>query len=794
MKFSEAWLREWVNPDLSTEALVERLTLAGLEVSSLKPVVPSLKGVKVAKILAVKPHVSADHLQICQVDIGNGSPLTVVCGAPNVRVGLFVPLATVGAQLPTGAKIERVEVREVDSFGMLCSAAELGLAEHSTELLELPEEASLFLGTDLYKFLQLDDVSIEIDLTPNRSDCLSLAGVAREVGALTQCVVIRPSIEPVAAESKDVFPVAVTAPEACPRYVGRVLRGINPQAQTPWWLRERLRRSGIRSLGAVVDITNYVMLELGQPMHAFDLEKLEGGIQVRYGRPNEELALLDGTQLRLDAETLVIADQRRTLALAGIMGGAESGIGNQTQHLFIESAFFSPTVIAGRARLHGLHTDSSHRFERGVDPELPRQAMERATALLIQIAGGQAGPVIEVKDPSYLPMRPTIILRTAHIRRVLGIEIAETTVTEQLTRLGLEVEQIDHGWRVKVPSFRFDLAVEVDLIEELGRLHGYDRLPSTRPVGRLRPRLKTESRISRGRIGQVLVNRGYQEAMTYSFVDPKLQQLLDPKRASIALANPISVDMAVMRTTLWPGLIQALRHNLHRQQERVRFFEYGLTFNGQLADIKQERMIAGLVSGTDYQEQWGLKARMADFFDLKGDVEALLGLGGQWDDFEFIADPHPTLHPGQSARIIRKDQPIGWLGALHPILEEKLDLTGHVYLFSLQAEAVEEGGLPVFQPLSKFPAIRRDIAFLVNRNIPVQAVLDCFLRLESDILNEYRLFDVYTGKGVDPDKKSLALKLILQHSSYTLTDDEVNAFMERVMAVLITELGAIIRE
>ncbi|ADE16254.1 phenylalanyl-tRNA synthetase, beta subunit [Nitrosococcus halophilus Nc 4] len=792
MKFSEAWLRQWVNPDLSTEALVERLTLAGLEVDSVESAAPPFDGVRVAKVLSVEPHPKADRLQVCQVDVGDGSPLTVVCGAPNVREGLLAPLAMVGARLPAGAKIERAKLQGVESFGMLCSAAELELAEQSVGLLELSEEASP--GDDLHEFLQLDDVSIEIDLTPNRSDCLSVAGIAREVGVLTQSAVTKPDLEPVPAKIEDTFPITVMAPEACPRYLGRVLRGVNPQAQTPWWLRERLRRSGIRSLGLVVDITNYVMLELGQPMHAFDLEQLEGGIQVRYGRPGESLTLLDGTHLQLAAETLVIADQQRALALAGIMGGEESGISDQTQHLFLESAFFNPTVIAGRARLYGLHTDSSHRFERGVDPELPRRAMERATALLIEIAGGQAGPIIEVVDSSQLPPRPTIILREARIRRVLGVEIAESQITEQLTRLGLEVERIAEGWRAKVPSFRFDLALEIDLIEELGRLHGYDGLPSTRPVGQIRPMLKTEAGVSVSRIREVLVDRGYQEAITYSFVDPKLQQWLDPEGTPVALNNPISTDMAVMRTTLWSGLIQALRYNVHRQQERIRLFEYGLTFNGQLTYLKQERTIAGLVSGACYPEQWGVAARPVDFFDLKGDVEALLGLGGQRDCFEFVAEQHPALHPGQSARIVREGRPVGWVGALHPALEGKLDLGGHVYLFALQVEAVECGGLPAFQSLSKFPAIRRDIAFLVSKNIPAQAVFDCLKGLESDILKEFQLFDVYTGKGVDPDKKSLALRLILQHPSYTLTDDKVNAFMERVVTGLTTELGAIIRE
>ncbi|KFI23100.1 phenylalanine--tRNA ligase subunit beta [Nitrosococcus oceani] len=792
MKFSEAWLRTWVDPDISRETLVERLTLAGLEVESTEPVAATFKGVKAAKIVAVEPHPSARHLQVCQVDIGSDSLLTVVCGAPNARAGLWAPLAIIGAQLPAGIRIELAKLQGVESFGMLCSAAELGLAEQSAGLLELPEGD--FPGVDLHEFLQFDDISIEVDLTPNRSDCLSVAGIAREVGVLTQSPVTEPAIEPVTAQIGDIFPVTVTAPAACPRYLGRVLRGVNPQTQTPWWLRERLRRSGIRSLGLVVDVTNYVMLELGQPMHAFDLERLKGGIQVRYGQADEALTLLDGTHLRLDEETLIIADQQRALALAGIMGGEESGINNQTRHLFLESAFFNPSVIAGRARFYGLHTDSSHRFERGVDPELPRRAMERATALLLEIAGGQAGPVIEVADSSQLPPQATIILRKARIHRVLGVEISESRITEQLTRLGLKVERIEEGWEVKVPSFRFDLALEVDLIEELGRLYGYDRLPSTRPVGQIQPVLKTEAGAFIDRIRQVLVDRDYQEAITYSFVDQELQQLLDPEGSPLALNNPISTDMAVMRTTLWTGLVQALQYNSYRQQERIRFFEYGLTFNGQLADLKQERTIAGLISGASYPEQWGLVGRPADFFDLKGDVEAILSLVGQRNCFEFVAASHPALHPGQSAQILREGQVVGWLGALHPWLESKLDLSSRAYLFSLQLEAVERGSLPVFQSLSKFPAIRRDIAFLVNANIPAQVVFDCLKGCESDILKEFQLFDVYTGKGIDPDKKSLALKLILQHPSYTLTDDRVNIFIERVMALLVTELGAIIRE
>jgi phenylalanyl-tRNA synthetase beta chain len=792
MKFSEAWLREWVNPDISTAALVEQLTLAGLEVDSVEPVAPPLKGVKVARIAVVAPHPQTTNLHVCQVDTGGGSLLTVVCGAPNVQVGLLAPLATVGAQLPAGTTVEAVEIHGVESAGMLCSAAELGLTEQSTGLLVLPEEAAP--GTDIRELLGLDDVSIDIDLTPNRGDCLSIAGIAREVGVLTQCAVSVPPMEPVTPVIKDTFPVTVVAPEACPRYLGRVLRGINTRASTPWWLQERLRRSGIRSLGLVVDVTNYVMLELGQPMHAFDLGQLQGGIQVRYARPDEPLTLLDGRQLQLDPETLVIADQQRPLALAGIMGGEESGIGEETQDLFLESAFFSPTLIAGRARFYGLHTDSSHRFERGVDPELPRQAIERATALLLAFSGGQAGPVLEVTASSQLPSCPTIILRSARIRRILGIDIPAHQVEEQLTRLGLEIKRVGEDWQVNVPSFRFDLALEIDLIEELGRLHGYDRFPSTRLGGQIQPVLAPEARVPTSRICQVLVDRGYQEAITYSFVEPKLQQLLEPEQIPIELANPISADMAVMRTTLWSGLIQVLRYNLYRQQDRVRIFECGLTFNGQLADIKQEKFIAGLVVGPYYPEQWGISQRSIDFFDVKEDVEAVLALGGKRAAFEFIADKHPALHPGQSARITQQGHTVGWLGALHPALMKALDLPHSVYLFSLQLNAVENGILPFFQPLSKFPSIRRDIALLVNKEIPAGAVFNCLRGLGSDILKEFQLFDVYTGKGVEADKKSLALSLILQHPSYTLTDKEVNAFMERVITVLVTDLGAIIRE
>ena len=563
MKFSEQWLREWVNPDISTADLVAQLTMAGLEVDAVEPVAPFFSNVVVGEVLSVEPHPAADRLRVCQVNVGEATPLGIVCGAANVAAGARVPVAMVGAKLPGGLAIERSKLRGVASEGMLCSAKELGLAESAEGLLLLPGDAEP--GREVRDYLALNDVSIELGLTPNRGDCLGVAGIARETAVLNRCPVQGPAIDPVAPLIGDEFPVEVDAPHACPRYLGRVVRGIDLQARTPVWMHERLRRSGLRSINAVVDITNYVLLELGQPMHAFDLDKLKGGIRVRMARPGERLQLLDGQQVSCDETTLVIADDSQAVAMAGIMGGAATAVEEGTTQLFLESAFFAPAAMAGRARHYGLHTDSSHRFERGVDPELPRRAIERATALLMSIAGGKPGPIVEKASPADCPDLPAIVLRAARLRRLLGVEIESAEVTDILQRLGMVVSEEQQGWRVTPPSFRFDIRIEADLIEEIARIHGYSKFPSNRPSMRASlPRLP-EGRIEAARIRQRLIERGYQEAITYSFVDPRMQAALDPGQAPFALANPISAEMAVMRTSLWPGLMQAVLYNRNRQ-------------------------------------------------------------------------------------------------------------------------------------------------------------------------------------------------------------------------------------
>ncbi|WP_127477112.1 phenylalanine--tRNA ligase subunit beta [Sulfurivermis fontis] len=792
MKFSAQWLREWVNPAVDIDTLSAQLTMAGLEVDAVAPVAETFTGVVVGEVLRVEKHPDADKLRVCQVNTGSGEPLNIVCGAANVRVGLRVPTATIGAVLPGDFRIKRSKLRGVESFGMLCSAKELGLAETSDGLLELPTDAPV--GQELRTYLQLDDVIFELGLTPNRGDCLSIAGIAREVGVINRCAVTAPRIAAVAASSADAFPVNVSAAADCPRYAGRVIRGINPQAATPVWMAERLRRSGVRSLGPAVDITNYLLLELGQPMHAFDLAKLQGGIEVRRARAGEKLTLLNGSTVELDGETLVIADGRGPQALAGVMGGEATAVGEGTVDIFLESAFFAPEAIAGRARRYGLHTDSSHRFERGVSPVLQRDALERATALFIEITGGVPGPVVEVVHEAHLPRREPIVLRQARIKRVLGFELEPAEVTDVLTRLGLDVVQVAEGWRVTAPAWRFDLTIEEDLIEELARIHGYDKLPSIRPVAALQMGAVPEGQVDLAQLRRLLVTRGYQEAVTYSFVAPEMQKLLDPGLEPLALANPISAEMAVMRTTLWAGLVQALAYNINRQQGRVRLFESGLRFLPGADGLRQERMIAGLAYGDVVPEQWGEPARVVDFFDLKGDVEALLALAGLNSAVRFVAATHPALHPGQSARIEYDGALLGWLGALHPVVADKLGLAAPVLVFELALEPLLRGYLPRFRELSRFPAVRRDIALVVDSSLQVDAVLSVVRRAAPDTLRELKLFDLYTGKGIDPGRKSLALGLTLQADSRTLTDSEVDAALEAILAALKTELGATLRD
>ncbi|NQY26798.1 MAG: phenylalanine--tRNA ligase subunit beta [Piscirickettsiaceae bacterium] len=791
MKFSEKWLREWVNPDIDSATLVAQLTQAGLEVDAVEPVAGDFSGVVVGQVVSVEPHPDANKLRCCKVDIASDEYLSIVCGAANVREGLKIPVAVVGSILPGNFKIKKAKLRGVESFGMLCGASEIGLIDNVNGLMELADDAPV--GTDFREYLDLDDVSIDVDLTPNRSDCLGIAGIAREVGVLTGCDVTQWPEEKVAEQSTMQFDVTVEAPADCPSYVGRVIEAVNVQATTPLWMQEKLRRSGLRSISPVVDVTNYVMLELGQPMHAFDLEKLKGGITVRLANKEEKITLLDGQEIEISENTLVIADQTSAQALAGIMGGEASSVTDATQNLFLEAAFFNPTSIAGRARAYGLHTDSSHRFERGVDPKLARKAIERASALLLDIVGGQAGPITEVVSESDLPKAAVINLRADRIKRVLGIAIEAEHVEDQLTRLGMNVEANEEGWQVTAPSFRFDIEIEVDLIEELGRLYGYDKLPETRPQGTVLTTNISEHTLATHRLQSLLVDRGYQEAITYSFVDPNIQQHLAIEgEQAIALANPISADLSVMRTSLWPGLVQALVHNLNRQHDRIRLFEVGRIFTGTSDNVEQHRQIGGIVCGSRYAEQWSEKQRPVDFYDVKADVEALLNLGGN-DDIHFVVEQHPALHPGQTARIYNGDNAIGWIGALHPRLNKPLEINTRVYVFELNLSSVLSAQVPSFESLSKFPMIRRDLALLVDTHINAGEIDRCLRGVRSDILKSIQLFDVYSGEGVEDGKKSLAIAFHLQHSDRTLTDDEVDTLIDSVAQSMLEQVGAVIR-
>lgn len=792
MKLSEKWLREWVNPRLDTKQLAERLTMAGLEVGAVEPVAPPLDDVVVGEILSVTAHPNAERLRVCEVNVGEKRPRTIVCGATNAAAGLKAPVALPGAKLPGDKTIAEAELRGVKSSGMLCSTQDLDLDESSDGLLVL--EAAAKPGMALTKLLGLDDVALEIDLTPNRGDCLSVAGIAREVAALTGARLNAPASRRVPVKSRRRLKVALKAPQDCPVYAGRIIEDIDPQAVTPTWMKERLRRSGVRAIHPVVDVTNYVLLELGQPMHAFDLERLRGGIQARPARTGEQITLLDGKQVAPPPGTLLIADDRKPLALAGIMGGLDSAVSAATRHLFLESAHFRPEAIAGRARALGLQTEASQRFERGVDPKLPRIALERATALLLATVGGRAGPITEQTAKRHLPQPTPIALRAARITRILGHKVPSPQAVGILKRLGTKVRPAAGGWRVLPPSYRFDLRREIDLIEEIARVHGYEKLPPSRPRLDMSARPLPEGRLLPVRLRTVLVDRDYQEVITYSFVDPALQKRLDPAIEPLRLANPIAADMAVMRSTLWTGLLQTLVYNLNRQSERLRIFELGRRFLLHANKLAQEPTLAGAVTGPLAPPQWGMNDRAADFFDIKADVQALLALTGRGADFRFRAARHPALHPGMTAEILSAAGPVGWIGALHPELGQKLGLTQAVYLFELAVTAIEQVNVPIYREISRFPAIRRDLAVVVDEGLPADSVLGLIRNVAGNLLVKLELFDEYRGKGIDSGRKSLALGLTLQESSRTLKDSEVDAVVARVLAALEAEFGARLRQ
>jgi phenylalanyl-tRNA synthetase beta chain len=792
MKFSEKWLREWVDPPVSTTGLVERLTMAGLEVDSVERLGADIEGLVVGEVVSVEKHPDADKLRVCTVNAGQGESLQVVCGAPNVRAGGKYPLATVGARLPGDTTIRKSRLRGVESHGMLCSARELGLGEAHQGLLELPHDAPA--GADIRTVLGLDDTLIEVDLTPNRGDCLGIEGIAREVGALTGSPLTPADITPMPPVIPDSFPVTVQTPEACPRYLGRVIRGIDPAAATPHWMQERLRRSGLRAIDPVVDVTNYVLLELGQPMHAFDLAQLAGGVLVRYALENERLTLLDERTVTLDTATLVIADHEKPLAIAGVMGGMHSGVSGATRDIFLECAYFTPEAIAGRARKYGMQTDSAHRFERGVDPMLQHRAIERATSLLMAIAGGQPGPVFEACSPQHLPQRLPIALGSGRIERVLGFEPEPAMVTEILEKLGMTVSVAADGWQVSPPSFRFDIAIEADLIEEIARVYGYDRLPARAPVGALEMHPCREAELSVERIAQALVDLGYQEAVTYSFVDPEWEQALNPGREPITLQNPISSEMSVMRTSLWPGLLKTVRYNRNRQASRLRIFEHGLRFYMEDNEIKQDNVFAAVLTGDRYPEQWSGKGVAVDFFDARHDLEAILALTGMEVEYRFDEGEHPALHPGQSARVLRGERVIGWLGRLHPEVAARFDLASDTYLFEFEYQAVQNGAVTRFRDLSRYPSIRRDLAIVTDAGVTAAALRAEVSRSAGALLKQLVLFDVYEGQGIESGRKSVALGLILQDSSRTLTDADVEDVVSRVKESLKERFGAALRE
>jgi len=793
MKFSEQWLREWVSPSVSTEELAHRLTMAGLEVDAIENVAGEFSKVVVGEVLTVSKHPDADKLKICTVNIGEAEALQIVCGASNVVIGMRVPAALVGAKLPGGLKIKKGKLRGEASHGMLCSAVELGLAEQADGLMPLPADAQP--GTDIRDYLNLNDVSIELGLTPNRGDCLGLIGLARETGVLFELDTTAPDMLAIKPSITEKFSVAVQASEDCPRYAGRVIRNVDMKQETPLWMQERLRRSGLRAINPVVDVTNYVLLELGQPMHAFDIDKLHGGIWVRKAIRNESLTLLDGNRVELNSDTLIIADVKGPLAMAGIMGGESSGVTCDSQHLFLESAFFTPLSIAGRARSYGLHTDSSHRFERGVDPEMQVQAIERATNLLLDIVGGEAGPVVEVVSKKHLPSRDAISLRAARINRVLGLEVDSASIPEILTRLGMAVEEQGEGiWLVTPPSFRFDITLEVDLIEEIGRIVGYDSIPATAAKSQLSMSMVDESRIPLRRIRQRLVDRGYQEAVTYSFIDPALQKRFSPSQAAIALSNPLAADMSVMRTSLLPGLVETVKYNLNRQQERVQIFECGVKYLLQDDEINEENTLSMMVSGNAINQHWDVEKRPFDYYDMKADIESLLEMAGSVEGVEFTASEHPVLHPGQTAQITRNGEEMGWIGALHPALAGEMGVPSGVICCELRLDALQKGHIPQFETISKYPSIRRDIAIIVDVAITAHQVCACIKNAAGDYLQNLELFDVYSGKGVDSERKSVALGLTLQASSRTLTEEDVEQVMGNVLTALNTECSANLRE
>jgi len=796
MKVPYSWLAEWVPVPWPAAAAGARLTMAGFELESLAAAAPPFTGVVVGEIVSAGPHPQADKLRVCRVSIGRGAPLQIVCGAANARVGLKSALAEIGARLPGDLLIGTAKLRGVESQGMLASAKELGLGESSGGILELPADAPL--GANLREYLQLDEPVLDINVTPNRGDAMSVLGIAREVAALAAARVSGPAIHRVRAAHDECFPVGLDAPAACPRFAGCIVHGVNNRAATPLWMRERLRRAGLRSITPVVDITNYVMLELGQPMHAYDLAKLRGGIVVRLAREGEPLTLLDGRVINAATDVLLITDAEGPVGLGGIMGGARTAVTPETTDVFLESAYFSAEGVLGRARRFDLLTDAGQRFERGVDPTQQERAIARGLALLGPIAGGAAGPIAVAESPPYLPRRPAVVLRTRQLTRLLGVALPPEKVTATLEALEMRVAPASGGWQVTPPAYRFDIAIEADLIEEVARLTGFGGIPETDAQTPQRFRRLPAERPAEAAVLQALAARGFAEAITYAFVDPALQGELFPDRPVLTLSNPIASDLSVMRVSLWPGLLRAALENQHRQQERIRLFEHGKRFEVTDEGTREIDSLAALALGPRLPEQWGVPKEMRsgeDFYDLKSDLAALLAATGE-AAAAFTFEPHglPALHPGRSARVLRRGEAIGWLGELHPKLVRALEFTHPPMLFELDLDAALGVRRPAYAEISRFPQVRRDLAIVVDESVTLSTVAERVTLAASSLLRDLRIFDVYRGPGLEQGRKSVALGLIFQDISRTLTDDDVERLMASVVADLRENLNARIRE
>jgi phenylalanyl-tRNA synthetase beta chain len=765
--------------------------MAGFELESIAPAAPPFAGVRVAEIISAEPHPQADKLRVCSVSLGEGAaPLQIVCGAPNARAGLKTALATVGAQLPGDLKIKAAKLRGVESAGMLCSAKELGLSELSEGIIELPFDAPV--GSNLREYLGLDDTVLELAVTPNRGDAMSLRGIAREVAALSFKTMASPDMSPVPASASERPHIALGAPAACPRFHARIIVDVDNTRASPIWLRERLRRAGVRSISPVVDITNYIVQELGQPMHAYDLDKVQGGLTARLARAGEHCELLDGRTVELQPDMLVIADEAGPVALAGVMGGARTAVSAETRRVLFEVAWFAPSAIAGRGRRFGLTTDASQRFERGVDPEIGALAIERATRLLQSVAGGQAGPVVTVEETAHLKRYPAVSLRVPQIERLLGLSVSASEATALLQRLGITCKSPSgESLSFVVPSHRFDLSIERDLIEEIARLVGFEQIPTApAPVAQVIKPLAAEAATEQ-RLLDTLAARGYHEGIHFAFVEPGFQSALFPDVAPHTLSNPISSDLAVMRVSLWPGLLKAAMENQRRQQSRLRLMEHGVVFP---VGAPESDRLAGLAMGARWPEQWGGGRELVDFFDVRADVVALLSLAAPADEIRFEAAVSPCLHPGRSARIFRGDQAIGWIGELHPQHVRRLEFVSAPILFELDVAAAFAPTRQYFEEPSRYPQVRRDLAFIVDEAVSYSVIRERVLSASSSSLREVVLFDIYRGRGIEEGRKSVALGLILQDKGRTLTDEDTDRLIESVKGSLVAGLRATFRE